>query len=101
MNTLMLKIEPIALEVMVTNEKLTIYLTDGRTIVVPLDWYPHLTHGNPQKRQNWQLLGDSYTIEWPDIDEYIGIEGLLAVRRSSESKKSLKRWLVSRGVNSN
>ncbi len=101
MNTLMLEIEPIALDVMVTDKKLTIDLADGRTIVVPLVWYPRLTHGTPQERQNWQLLGDGYAIEWPDIDEHIGLEGLLAGRRSSESEKSLKRWLTSRGAGSN
>ncbi len=101
MNTLMLEIEPIALDVMVTDKKLTIDLADGRTIVVPLVWYPRLTHGTPQERQNWQLLGDGYAIEWPDLDEHIGLEGLLAGRRSSESEKSLKRWLSSRGAGSN
>ncbi len=101
MNTLMLEIEPIALDVMVTDKKLTIDLTDGRTIVVPLAWYPRLAHGTPQERQNWQLLGDGYAIEWPDLDEHIGLEGLLAGRRSSESEKSLKRWLSSRGAGSN
>ncbi len=63
MNTLMLEIEPIALDVMVTDKKLTIDLADGRTIVVPLTWYPRLTHGTPQERQNCQLLGDGYAIE--------------------------------------
>ncbi len=101
MNTLMLEIEPIALDVMVTDEKLTIDLTDGRTLVIPLAWYPRLAHGTPQERQNWQLLGDGYAIEWPDLDEHIGLGGLLAGRRSSESEKSLKRWLTSRGTGSN
>lgn len=96
MNTLTLEIEPIALEVKVTDEKLIVDLADGRSIAVPLDWYPRLKHGSAEERQNWQILGEGYAIEWPELDEHIGIEGLLAGRRSSESKKSLERWLTSR-----
>jgi hypothetical protein len=69
----------------------------GRSLIIPLTWYPRLLHGTLAERQNWQLLGDGYAIEWPDLDEHIGIEGLLAGRRSSESQKSLERWLASRG----
>jgi hypothetical protein len=54
-------------------------------------------HGSPEERQNWQLLGDGYAIEWEDLDEHIGIEGLLAGRRSNESQKSLSNWLSTRG----
>ncbi len=93
MNTLMLEIEPIALEVKVTDEKLIVDLADGRSIVIPLEWYPRLTCGTLEERQNWQLLGDGYAIEWSDLDEHIGIEGLLAGRRSSESEKSFEHWL--------
>jgi hypothetical protein len=57
-------------------------------------------HGFSQKRQNWRLLGDGYAIEWADLDEHIGIEGLLAGRRSGESKKSLERWLATRMLKS-
>jgi len=92
----MLEIEPVAVEVTVTDEKLIVDLADGRTLAIPLEWYPRLRYGTPQERQNWQLLGDGYAIEWPDLDEHIGIEGLLAGRRSSESKKSLERWLAAR-----
>ncbi len=98
MTTLMLEIEPIALAVRVTDERLIVDLVDGRSIVVPLEWYPRLTYGTSAEKQNWQLLGDGYAIEWPDLDEHIGIEGLLAGRRSSESEKSLERWLGSRSA---
>ncbi|MCC7352323.1 MAG: DUF2442 domain-containing protein [Anaerolineae bacterium] len=91
-----LKKEPVAVNVFVTHEELTIDLNDGRSIVIPLAWYPRLVHATPQERSNWQLLGNGYAIEWPDLDEHIGIEGLLAGRRSGESKKSLERWLASR-----
>jgi hypothetical protein len=55
-------------------------------------------HASPTERQNWQLLGDGYAIEWIDLDEHIGIEGLLAGRRSSESQRSLERWLATRNA---
>jgi hypothetical protein len=96
MTTLTLEIEPIAIEVTVTDKKLLIELEDGRSIAIPLEWYPRLLHGTVQERQNYQLLGDGYAIEWPELDEHIGIEGLLAGRRSSESQRSLERWLVGR-----
>lgn len=86
------------LEVTVTDKKLSVELADGRSIATPLEWYPRLLHGSPAERQNWQLLGDGYAIEWPDLDEHIGIEGLLAGRRSSESKQSLDRWLATRNA---
>lgn len=93
---LVLETEPMAVAVTVTDEKLTVDLADGRSIVVPLEWYPRLLYGSPEERRNWQLLGDGYAIEWPGLDEHIGIEGLLAGRRSGESKKSLERLLASR-----
>ena len=100
MSTLVLEIEPIAVQVAVTEDDLTIDLSDGRRIFIPLAWYPRLLNASDMERQNWQLLGDGYAIEWPDVDEHIGIEGLLAGRHSGESPQSLGRWLASRGVNS-
>lgn len=96
MSTLILETEPVAIRVTTTGEKLIVDLADGRSIVVPLEWYPRLSHGSPAERRNWQLLGDGYAIEWPDLDEHIGIEGLLAGRRSGESKLSFERWLSAR-----
>ena len=96
MTTLVLEKEPAVVNVTVTDEKLVVDLGDGRSIMVPLEWYPRLVHGTPPERNHWQLLGDGYAIEWPDLDEHIGVEGLLAGRRSGESKKSFERWLASR-----
>ena len=96
MTTLILETEPIASFVSVTDDKLIVDLADGRSISVPLVWYPRLMYASPAERQNCQLLGDGYAIEWTDIDEHIGIEGLLAGRRSGESQKSLERWLSTR-----
>ncbi|NIV00835.1 MAG: DUF2442 domain-containing protein [Phycisphaerae bacterium] len=98
MTTLTLETEPVAVEVTVTDEKLIVDLVDGRSLAIPLEWYPRLMYGSPEERQTWHLLGDGYAIEWPDLDEHIGIEGLLAGRRSSESKKSLERWLATRST---
>ena len=96
MSTLVLEIEPTAVEVTVTDDDLIVHLADGRRIIVPLAWYPRLLTASKAERQHWQLLGDGYAIEWPDLDEHIGIEGLLAGRISGESPQSLKRWLDSR-----
>lgn len=96
MTTLRLETEPIASHVVVTDGKLIVDLTDGRSISVPLAWYPRLLYASVVERQNWQLLGDGYAIEWIDLDEHIGIEGLLAGRRSGESQRSLERWLSTR-----
>ena len=96
MTTLILETEPIAMHVTVTEDKLIVDLADGRSLGVPLTWYPRLVHGTPAERQHWQLLGDGYAIEWPDLDEHIGVEGLLAGRHSGESSKSFERWLTAR-----
>lgn len=96
MATLVLEREPVAASVRVRGDKLLVDLTDGRSLSVPLAWYPRLLHGTRAERRNWRLLGGGYAIEWPDLDEHIGVEGLLAGRASGESRKSLNRWLASR-----
>ena len=96
MTTLVLETDPTALKVQVTAQSLIVDLADGRTLSVPLAWYPRLLHAAEAERQNWQLLGDGYAIEWPALDEHIGVEGLMAGRRSGESRESLDRWLASR-----
>lgn len=96
MSTLVLEAEPAVMAVHVTDKWLTIDLVDGRVLRVPLDWYPRLVHATPAEREHWQLLGDGYAIEWPALDEHVGVEGLLAGRRSGESRQSLDRWLASR-----
>jgi hypothetical protein len=96
MTTLVLEQDPVAVKVALTPVRLVVELADGRSLSVPLDWYPRLLHGSEVERQNWQLLGEGYAIEWPDLDEHIGVEALLAGRRSGESKSSFTRWLASR-----
>ncbi len=84
---------PEATDVTVTDESLTVDLSDGRTISVPLAWYPRLTHATPEERNRWRLIGRGEGIHWTDLDEDISVEGLLAGRPSGESQRSLKRWL--------
>ena len=60
---------------------------------VPLDWYPRLAHGTPEERDNWELIGPGEGIRWPDLDEDISVEGLIAGRQSGEGVKSFRRWL--------
>ncbi len=99
MTTLMLEVEPTAVKVDVTEDNLIVDLTDGRRIIVPLAWYSRLMYATPAERNNFQLLGEGYAIEFPDLDEHIGIEGLLAGRQSGESRKSFEAWLSSRKAN--
>jgi hypothetical protein len=86
--------------VRVSGETLTAVLQDGRTISVPLDWYPRLRHGSPAERNNWELIGDSEGIHWPDLDEDISVSGLLEGIPSQESPGSLREWLRRRKVRS-
>ena len=77
----------------VTNDTLSVDLEDGRTIAVPLDWYPRLAHGSVAARANFEISGGGYGIHWPDLDEDIGVEGLILGWKSSESRTSFERWL--------
>lgn len=97
MNTSVSKVQPVkALDVSVTDDTLTVDLADGRTLSVPLAWYPRLLHGTPEERRNWRLIGDGVGIHWSDLDEDISIEGMLLGKRSGETQDSLQRWLQAR-----
>ena len=85
-----------AQSVSVTEDALTADLADGRTISVPLAWFPRLAHGTAQERSNWRLIGGGEGIHWPDLDEDISVDSLLAGRKSGETQESLRRWLDSR-----
>ena len=78
------------------DEALIVDLADGRTITVPLAWFPRLAHGTVAERANWRLIGGGVGIHWPDLDEDISVESLLAGRRSGETQTSLRRWLQAR-----
>jgi hypothetical protein len=96
MNTLVLEHECLAQKVTFTENSFVVYLNDGRNISVPIIWYPRLLNGNKQERENYELIGDGEGIHWPDIDEDISVEGILAGRRSGESQSSLDKWLKER-----
>ena len=82
--------------VKVSNDALIVELRDGRSVSVPIKWYPRLAEGRPAERRNWQFVGPGIGIHWPDLDEDISIEGLLLGRPSGESAASLQRWRTSR-----
>jgi hypothetical protein len=84
---------PRAEDVTVTNDSLIVDLSDGRTISVPLEWFPRLLHAAAEERSNWRLIGRGHGIHWEDIDEDISVEGLLAGRPSGESQRSFKKWV--------
>ena len=83
-------------KVLVTDDTLSVDLEDGRTIAIPIGWYPRLAHGTPAERAILQISGAGYGIHWPNLDEDIGVEGLLLGKKSSESPASFERWLQRR-----
>src|SRR5262249_6694402 len=80
----------------VTDDTLSVELSDGRTIAVPLAWYPRLAHATVKERDSWRLLADGRGIHWPERDENISVATLRAGRPSGESKSSFKKWLKGR-----
>lgn len=87
-------------KVTVSDDTLTVDLTDGRTLSVPLAWYPRLVHGSSAERNNYRWIGEGEGIHWPDLDEDISIQGLVLGKPSGESQRSFQRWLESRAPQS-
>jgi hypothetical protein len=85
-----------AQNVSVTDDTLAVDLSDGRTISVPLAWFPRLLHRTQQERINRRFIAGREGIHWPELDEDVSVEGLIAGRRSGESQSSFKRWLEKR-----
>ena len=83
-------------KVAVSDDGLTVVLSDGRSLTVPLAWYPRLVHGTSAERNNLRLLGGGHGIHWPDLDEDISVDNLIAGQPSAESQSSLQRWLDDR-----
>ena len=79
--------------VRVSADELTVALSDGVSKSVPLSWYPRLAHATQAERDNWEVVGQGEGIRWPDLDEDISVEGIMAGRKSGESGKSFRRWL--------
>ena len=76
------KHEARAVGVKVTRQALAVELADGRTLVVPIDWYPRQLHGTSVERNKWRLIGKGEGIHWPDADEDLSVEGLLLGRKA-------------------
>src|SRR5262245_6230227 len=99
MSTSIDNVRPItATHVSMTDEALVVQLDDGRTLSVPLAWYPRLEHASNAERGAWKLIGSGTGIHWESIDEDISVEALIAGKRSNESRSSLRRWLSTRNV---
>jgi hypothetical protein len=82
--------------VTVTDDTLQVDLADGRTISVPLAWYPRLLHGTAKERNNWRLIGEGKGIHWYDLDETISVENIIRGKASVEGQHSFRRWLRQR-----
>ena len=79
MSAVVIDIRDIAVQdVAISEDTLTVNLLDGRSISVPLAWYPRLRHGTEAERNNWRLIGQGMGIHWPDLDEDISVEGLIS-----------------------
>jgi uncharacterized protein DUF2442 len=87
---------PSATGVQVSEDTLSVDLSDGRTISVPLAWYPRLMEGSVKERDNWRFIGNGDGIHWEDLDEDISVQGLIAGRPSGESQTSFKKWFQQR-----
>ena len=87
---------PSATQVHVSDDTLTVELSDGRSISVPTAWFPRLSHGSVGERKNWRLIASGRGIHWTDLDEDISVENLLAGNPSGESQTSFKNWLDKR-----
>ena len=94
MSTLVAKVR--AQNLVVTDDNLAVELSDGRSIAVPLAWYPRLQLGTPEERNNWRWIGDRKVIHWPDLDEDLSVENLVLGQPSGESQDSFRRWLEKR-----
>jgi hypothetical protein len=79
-----------------TDDALTIDFDDGRSVSLPLAWYPRLLHGTQRERATWRLIARGCGVHWPLLDEDLSAEGLLAGRPSGESEASFQRWLKAR-----
>ena len=82
----------------VSDDTLTVELADGRTLLVPLAWYPRLLHGTAEERSHWRLIGQGVGLHWQDLDEDISVKNLLDGQPSGESQRSFQQWLDRRGA---
>ena len=94
MTTLAIELRMVSAQnVQITDDALIVDLSDGRTVSVPLAWFPRLLHGTLEERNKWRIIGEREGIHWPDLDEDISVENLILGKPSGESQKSYKKWL--------
>jgi hypothetical protein len=84
----------------VTDDTLSVDLSDGRTIAVPLAWYPRLLQGSIEERNSWRLIGGGEGIHWDQLDEDISVKNIILGQASGESQTSFQRWLKDRQMTS-
>lgn len=89
---------PTAQNVIITDDTLSVDLNDGRTISVPLAWFPRLLNATEAERNDFRFIGKGSGIHFESIDEDINIEALLLGKPSGESQKSFQKWLNSRST---
>ncbi len=81
-----------AVGVQITEDTLSVSLSDGRVVSVPISWYPRLSHALPQHRAVWEFIGGGHGIHWPELDEDISVDNLLLGQPSGEGARSFSRW---------
>ncbi len=94
------KAEGLAVEVSCSNDELSVTLSDGRVVSVPLVWFPRLAGATPRDRSDWELIGGGIGIHWTEIDEDISVESLLRpenfMRLPNEARqptsRARRRW---------
>lgn len=84
---------PTIQDVIITNDTLSVDLSDGRTISVPLAWYPRLLHASAAERNDWRTIIQGEGIHWIQLDEDISTKNLILGQPSGESQKSFQKWL--------
>ncbi len=86
-----------AVNLSVSEDSLTVELEDGRTVSVPVAWYPRILHAKQTERNNFRMIGHGDGFHWPDLDEDISVQNMLAGKPSGESQNSFRNWLKQRG----
>jgi hypothetical protein len=89
MSSFNFKVAPKAMAVVCSDDELRVSLTDGRTLTVPMVWFPRLAHASSGERADNELMGDGEGIHWPQVDEDISIAGLLAGQPFVDAKSAL------------
>ncbi len=84
------------INVFISDDTLRVDLEDGRSVSVPLTWYPRLSSATPEERSHWRVIGRGEGIHWLDLDEDISVENIILGRTSGESQQSLLRWMENR-----